>query len=51
MKSDNQNSTQKNNTEIGYGNKNSNECINNLKGILGSAKLSESILQKCLLIE
>lgn len=50
MKSDN---TMKNmnNTDIGQGNKNLNECLNNLRSILGSSKLSESILQKCLLIE
>jgi len=38
-------------TESGQGNKNLNDCLNNLKNILGSQKLSESILQKCLLIE
>jgi len=40
-----------NNSDLGQGNKNLNECLNNLKSILGSSKLSENILQKCLLIE
>jgi len=50
MKSEN---SQKNivNTDSVQGNKNLNECLNNLKSILGSSKLSENILQKCLLIE
>ena len=50
MKSEN-NMKNINITEIGQGNKNLNECLNNLRSILGSSKLSESILQKCLLIE
>jgi len=50
MKSEN-NMKNINITDIGQGNKNLNECLNNLRSILGSSKLSESILQKCLLIE
>ena len=51
MNSENMIKTTNNSTEFGQGNKNLNECLNNLRGILASSKLSESILQKCLLIE
>lgn len=49
MKSDNNYKTT--NNDLAQGNKNLNECLNNLRGVLGSSKLSENILQKCLLIE
>ena len=49
MKSD----TQQNNpsNDGGKRNRNLNECLNNLKTVLDSSKLTENILQKCLLIE